>query len=135
MFERILDILLVGITKEEFVAFYLLGTGGIIIRFLVDLWYGVRLDTSTPYKFQWPYFLKGFIRVIISLLALAMIIARFQDYSSIFVGIDFPVPTRVAEGTDPVSTLKAGGAVGLGLAMDEILKKMVGLGGRAIKRI
>ena len=51
-----------GMTLKEFGIYYSMGVLGITIRFLADLWMGIKVDKKTPYKFQWRYFLKGFLR-------------------------------------------------------------------------
>jgi len=134
MDEEVTKLLLSGITQKEFVAFYLMGVTGIVVRFLADLWYGIRMDRNTPYHFQWSYFLKGFLRVVMSLIVMAFVVARFQEFSHLLVDINFPNPTRVSDGNVPVAGITAGSAFLLGLGLDEVLKKLVGLGDRVTKR-
>lgn len=127
MDEEVTHLLLSGITTKEFMVFYLMGILGVTIRFLADLWMGIKTDKKTPYKFSWRYFWKGFLRVVLSLMVLAIVIARFQEFSHHLVDVDFKVPTRLAEGDEMIIGMTAGTAIGLGLAIDEVLKKLVGI--------
>jgi len=127
MDEEITHLLLSGVTTKEFAVYYLMGVLGILIRFLADLWMSIKVDKKTPYKFQWRYFWKGFLRVLLSLMVLAIVIARFEEYSHHLVDIDFAVPTRLPEGQEVIIGITAGTAIALGLAIDEILKKVVGI--------
>ena len=134
MDDEITGLILSGITTKEFAVYYLMGVLGILIRFLADLWWGIRVDRNTPFKFQWRYFMKGFIRIVVSLLILAIVVARFEEYSHHLVSIDFAVPTRLAEGNSVVVGITTGTAIAIGLGIDEVIKKVVGIGDKVTKK-
>ena len=135
MDDEVTRMLLSGITEKEFMVFYLVGIAGFGVRFLGELWAGIRLDRNTPFKFQWKYFAKGGLRMVMSMIVLAFVIARFQEFSHYLVDIEFPNPTRIAEGEDPVATITVGSAFIMGLGLDEIVKRVVkGMANVAKKR-
>lgn len=135
MDEEITKLLLSGITPFEFKWLFLVGITGIIVRFLVNLYQGIKKDTGTPYKFQFKFLLKGVIRLIISLVFLALIIARFQEFSDKFVDIEFTAPTRLAEGVETVAGLTIWTSFFIGLGIDEIVKRFVGESDKQGKKI
>jgi hypothetical protein len=128
MDEEVVGWLLSGITVKEFWVLYVVGIVGIVARFLFNLWEGIAVDSSTPYTFQFRYFIKGMIRIILSLIFLAVVVARYQEFSHLLVDIELPVPTRWANFEQPVAALTAGAAFILGLGIDEVVKRFVGEG-------
>lgn len=134
MDDEIKGMLLSGITEKEFMVLYLVGLIGFTVRFLAELWAGIRFDRSTPYKFQWRYFAKGGLRMVISMIVLAFVIARFQEFSHYLVDIEFPQPTRVSEGNEPIASIAVGGAFIVGLGLDEIVKRVVKVMANAAKK-
>jgi len=120
------EILLDGITYREFVVFYSAGIAGISVRFLLNLSNGINHDKDTPYKFCWQLFWKGGGRVFASLIIMIFVVARFPEYSKIFLNIE-------NGGADAHVNITAGLAFLLGLGIDEILKRVVGGGVRLLK--
>lgn len=139
MEEDVTRMLLQGITLSEFKLLFLVGIIGIISRFLYNVVEGVKRDPNTPTNFKFRYFIKGLARLVLSLIILALVIARFQEFSHLLVNIDtsFTIPTRLPNGIDVVSSvgITAGGAFGAGLFIDDIVKRSVGKGDRVIKKI
>lgn len=139
MDEDVARMLLQGITVGEFKVLYMVGIIGIIARFLWNVIEGVRKDPNTPQKFQFRYFIKGLARLVLSLIILALVIARFQEYSYLLVNVDtsFIIPTKLPNGNEltTVVGITAGGAFGAGLFIDDIVKRSVGKGDRVIKKL
>ena len=122
-------LLLQGLTSQEFLVFYLVGIGGILIRFLINLSNGIKFDKTTPYKFEFKYFIKGLIRIIISFAIMAVVVARFHEFSPQLIDMDviFSSPTRLPAGVsaDVSANITAGTAFVLGLGIDEVVKRIV----------
>jgi len=138
MDEQVTGLLLDGITAKEFTVFYLVGIAGIAMRFLWNLYQGINLNPETPYKFQFRYFLKGFLRIILSLGFMAVVVARFPEMSDKLIDIDvaFNIPTRLPSGTEVGATahMTAGLAFIIGLGIDEVVKRFVHSGSVEIKK-
>jgi len=113
--------LLSGITGKEFVVLYLVSIVGIVVRFLYNLWEGITKDIATPFTFQFKFFVKGLIRIIFSLIIMAVVIARFQEFSHLFGSIE----NVIAEGDNATIGLTAGSAFMLGMGVDELVKRVV----------
>lgn len=139
MEEDVTKMLLQGITVGEFKVLYLVGIIGIIARFLYNLNSGIKKDPDTPYKFQFRFFIKGLSRLVLSLIILALVVARFQEFSHLLVNIEtsFAIPTRLPDGNEIVTAagITAGGAFGAGLFIDDIVKRSVGKGNSVIKKL
>lgn len=129
MDEDVTSMLLQGITGKEFLVFYLVGIVGIIIRFLMNLSTAIKTDSKTPYKFQWRYFVKGLIRLVISFGIMAVIVARFHEFSHHLVNMEpvFNSPTRLPDGieVEVSANITAGLSFTIGLGIDEIVKRIV----------
>ena len=130
MDENITDLLIEGLTTKEFLVYYLVGIAGILIRFLVNVSNGIKKDTDTPYKFQFKFFVKGLIRIVISFTIMALVVARFNEFSPMLLDLDvvYSVPTRLHDGvtTQATAGITAGLAFTIGLGIDEVVKRIVG---------
>lgn len=126
--------LLYGLTAKEFVVYYLVGIAGIMVRFMINLQEGIMRDRATPFHFEWRYFVKGATRLVVSLAIMAVVVARFKEFSHLLVNIELPAPTRYANGLEPVAGITAGSAFGLGMAIDEVVKRFVHTGHAVIKK-
>lgn len=131
--EQEINSLLQGITPAEFKLMYLVGVSGFVLRFLFNLGYGIWWDPNTPNRPHFRSFIKGFARIIVSLAVMALVVARFADFSHYLVDIEFTVPTRLAEGNDVVAKITFISALGTGLALDDVVKRFMGKGEKIIK--
>jgi len=125
MNERILELLLAGITAEQFVVFYVVGIAGILVRFLYNLGEGILFDNKTPYNFRMKFFVKGLIRLFVSMIVMAFVIARFYEFSHYLVDVARP-PNHPGGMGDVHANITIGSAFMLGLGIDEVVKRIVG---------
>ena len=125
MSEKLTEILLSGLSPDEFIILYLVAVVGIFVRWSYNIVDGVWFDPSTPYTFSFQYFTKGLIRLLTSLIVMAFVIARFYEFSDHVVNI-----ATEHNGTGR-ATITAGGAFMVGLGIDEIVKRLVG---RSLKK-
>jgi hypothetical protein len=116
MDEEVAGLLLNGMPLKQFIVFYLVAVGGALIFFLHNLYTSIKVDSSTPMTFQWKYFIKGLIRVIMSLVSLAFGIIFFTDISLIIFATDQPVE------------LNALSAFLMGVGVDRLWKGLLGVG-------
>lgn len=138
MDEDITRMLLQGITLTEFYVLFFVGIIGILARFLYNVKEGIKRDPNTPQEFRFRYFIKGLSRLSLSLIILALVIARFQEFSYLLVDVDasFTIPTRLSDGNEieVVAGITAGGAFMMGLFIDDIVKRFVGKGDKLISK-
>jgi hypothetical protein len=106
----IVELILSDLTSEEFIAFYLIGFAGIIIRLLI-----AYSNKPKDTKFQWPIFWRNASRTLASLLLLAFLVARFTEFASYLVGIK----TGEAAGITP------GSAFLLGFGIDSLMNMFI----------
>lgn len=119
MSDRITELLLAGLTPDEFLIFYAVGIVGIIVRYLYNMLDSILFDPTTPYRWNWLYALKGFIRLLISLIVMAFIVARFYEFSDHIVNITIEGRAGVK------ANITAGTAFTVGIGIDEIVKRLV----------
>ena len=134
MEEQATNMLLQGISFEEFKILYLVGITGIVVRFLFNLGYGIWWDPTTPFYFHFPSFIKGFSRVIVSFIILAVVIARFSEFGHHLVEVDFTNPTRLPAGTEVMVKITAGAAFIAGSVIDDVVKRVMNKGVKIISK-
>ncbi len=132
MDEQIPDMLLQGIPIAEFTMLYLVGISGIIIRFLFNLGYGIWWDPNTPKRFHFPSFIKGLARIIVSLFIMALVIARFSEFSHHLVDVEYNIPTRLPDGVEIMVKITAGAAFITGSVIDDVVKRVMHKGGKIV---
>ena len=111
-----IDILLNGMPLHEFVIFYLVAIGGMLMFFLHNLYTSIKTDINTPITFHWRYFWKGLIRVILSVLSLPAGIVFFGEISLMVFATETP------------AELNALSALLLGIGVDRLWKGLLGFG-------
>jgi TRAP-type C4-dicarboxylate transport system permease large subunit len=115
---EVTEILLNEMPLGQFIGFYLIGTVGALMFFLGNLYKGITQDISTPMKFSWKHFVKGFIRVVLALVTLAFGIIYFSDLSQHLFSL--------SEGQ--VAELNGFSALLLGIGVDGLWKKLLQAG-------
>jgi len=115
MDEEVAGLLLNGMPFKQFIVFYLVAVGGVLLFFLHNLYKAIKVDTDTPMTFKWPYFIKGLIRVIMSLVSLAFGIIFFEEISMIIFATEQPVE------------LNALSALMMGIGVDRLWKGLLGV--------
>jgi len=108
---------------KQFIVFYLVAVGGVALFFLHNLYTSIKLDVSTPPTFVWKYFIKGLIRVVMSLLSLAFGIIFFKEISLIIFATDQPVE------------LNALSAFMMGIGVDRLWKGLLGVSDQTRKAV
>lgn len=124
-------ILLQGITLIQFKILYLVGVSGIIVRFLYNIASGVWIKKD---GFQLIRFLRGCARVLGSLMFMAVIIARFQEFSHLLVTVEISSPAELPEGVEVVAGITAGSAFSTGMVIDDIFKRAMSKGVKMINQ-
>lgn len=117
MNEDMQSILLNGMPIGVFLAYYLVGVFGIAFLFLSNLLKAIESDPSTPRTFKWIYFIKGLVRLVLALMALAFGIVYFSE----LMGYIAEVP----EGAEVEIT--GFSALLVGISVDQLSKKLVSL--------
>lgn len=88
MDEEVYKLLLNGMPFKTFIVFYLSGLAGSLLFFLGNVYKSIKTDPTTPNRWSWRAFIKGGIRVLLSLISLAAAIIYFPDISPILFNID-----------------------------------------------
>lgn len=117
MNEEMQAVILNGMPLGQFVAYYLVGVFGIAFFFLSNLLKAIETDPTTPRTFQWIYFVKGLIRVVLALMALAFGIVYFSELMGYIV--DVPQGAEVE--------ITGFSALLVGISVDQLSKKLVSL--------
>jgi hypothetical protein len=81
MENEIKTLLLNGMPFSNFIVFYLVGIAGAVMFYLANVYESIMLDDKTPSKWSWKHFFKGTIRIVLSLITLAVVIIWFKDLS------------------------------------------------------
>lgn len=123
MDEEVAGLLLNGMPLKQFIVFYLIAVGGALIFFLHNLYTSIKEDSSTPMTFKWRYFVKGLIRVVMSLVSLAFGIIFFGEISLIIFATDQPVE------------LNALSAFLMGVGVDRLWKGLLGVSNQTRKAV
>jgi hypothetical protein len=118
MESNVTEILLNGMPLGQFIGYYIIGMAGALMFFLGNLYKGITQDTSTPMKFSWRYFVKGLIRVVLSLTTLAFGILYFSELS--------PFLFQLTEGQ--FVEINGFSALLLGIGVDSLWKKLLAVG-------
>lgn len=108
-------LLLNGMTIGHFFVYYLVGVFGIAYVFLGNLLKAIESDPTTPRTFQWVYFVKGLIRVILALMSLAFGILYFSELMSYIM--------EVPEGVEV--EINGFSALIMGIGIDGLSKRLV----------
>jgi hypothetical protein len=119
MSEKLTSILLSGLTPDEFLIYYGIALVGIFARWLYNVSNSILFDPSTPYRFSWRFFAKGLIRLLLSFIVMAFVIARFHEFSDHLVDITFQGEENIK------ANITATSAFSIGIGIDEIVKRMV----------
>ena len=120
MEQEITKELLLNITPLKFLLCWGIGSVAIAFRFGFDVSKGVRIDPNTPNKFSFIHFIKGLLRFLGSLFVMALLVARFPEFSPLLVNVAVP------EGMDVNVGITIGTSALLGFNIDVIMKKLVG---------
>lgn len=100
----------------RFIAMWLIGMTGVIIFFLIGVTRAIKVDPNTPGKFNARLFLFGFIRVVISIVIIAIGVVYYPEFSVKILGAPEPLE------------INGMAAFLLGLTVDVIIKKLYGIG-------
>lgn len=121
MSQEITDMILNGFGPNQFAVLYIGGVIGALMIFLWNLYEGITLDPKTPFNWSWVHFIRGGIRVVISLVSLAFVILYFDEMSVWFFELE--------PGQEVFLNMKS--AFFLGLGIDGLVKKLMsaGIGG------
>ena len=116
--EEVAKLLLNGMPFREFIIFYLTGIFGIVIYFLGNLFVALENDSSTPKHWSWRAFLKGGIRLFLSITGLAFGIIFFKELSPYL----FNLSGMSSMPNDVVIDVNMLSAFLLGLIIDRVVK-------------
>lgn len=75
------ELFLNGMSLSHFIFYYAMGLIGILMFFLVNLYSAIKTDPKTPPKWSWRAFLRGGIRLLLSLASLALAVLYFKELS------------------------------------------------------
>lgn len=98
-----------------FIAMWIIAMVGVILFFLIGVLRKMNVGSATPNKFSLRLFLKGVIRVIVSVIVIAFAIIYYPELSVQILGA--PEPLEINGMT----------ALLLGLTLDSIIKKIYDL--------
>jgi hypothetical protein len=122
--EETYKLLLNGMPFREFIVYYLIGMVGALMFFLGNLYNAIGHDPDTPNKWSWRHFIKGAIRVFLSLTSLAFAIIYFKEFS--------PFLFNTTQST--VVDVNGFSALCLGIGIDRIWKGVLHTGSQVIKK-
>ena len=117
------DILLNDIEQSRFIVLYLVSCLGVLMLFLSNLYRAINIETDTPMHFSIKHFLKGFIRVVLTLVGLFFGITNWDTISIMIFN------------TDTVPGLTAFSAFLLGLGSERLVKGLFSGGAESFKTI
>lgn len=112
--EETYKLILNGMPFGEFLVLYawsLLGAGAF---FLYSLYKSLKFDQRTPRKFSWRHFALGAIRVVLSVVFLAVSIIWWDNISIMIFAVEEPVP------------LNGWSAIMVGTLVDRVLEVFLG---------
>ena len=138
MDEEVIKLFLNDMPLKQFVVFYIVAIVGALMLFLKDLNRSLLHDTSTPYQFEWRYFWKGLIRVVMAMVSLFFGVAYFKELSPYLFDIVVPEAMVNQLGESGIHDhdfqiqINVLSAFGLGVGVDKLMKGLVGTadGGR-----
>ena len=110
--EEVTDILLNNTDQTKFIVLFSVAIFGTLMLFLNNLYKAITVKTDTPMHWSWRHFWKGFIRIIMTIVALFFAITNWDTLSLIVFN------------TDTVPELNALSAFMLGLGSERLLKGM-----------
>lgn len=128
MDQEVTVLLLNGMPVKTFFVFYFYGVIGILMFYLGSVWKNIDSNPNTPSSFSWKYFLKGTIRIVLSLITLFFIIIYFKDFS--------PFLFNLPEGANKID-INGFSSLFAGIGIDSTWKMVLGIsktGSQAIKK-
>jgi uncharacterized membrane protein len=75
------QVLLNGMPIAEFVQFYIVAMIGVLFFFIGRVYGAINLDKSTPFEWSWRHFMRGFIKLIGTLVIVPLGIVYFKDFA------------------------------------------------------
>jgi len=123
MGEEVHKLVLNGMPFGEFIVFYFFALAGAISFFLFSLYKAIKMDSRTPGAFSWKHFSMGAIRVVLSIILLAISIIFWEQISLVIFAVEDPVP------------LNGWSSFMLGTLIDRLLEAILGGGEDASKFI
>ena len=114
--DEVSSLLLEGMSKAEFVTYYLVAVAGAMLFFMYNLYEQLRLDPKGRQPWSWRKFFGGSIRIVMSLISLVFAVLYFEKMSMIMFQSDSPV------------RLTGWSAFTLGIGFDRIWKSLLGAG-------
>ena len=120
---EVAKLLLNGMSFKHFLVYFMIGMIGALMFFLGNLYSAIKTDTGTPFKWSWKAFMKGGIRVLLSLTSLAFSIIYFKEISPFLFNIT----------GDGVVDVNGFSALCLGIGIDRLWKGVLHVGHESIK--
>ena len=120
---EVAKLLLNGMSFKHFLVYFMIGMIGALMFFLGNLYSAIKTDTGTPFKWSWKAFMKGGIRVLLSLTSLAFSIIYFKEMSPFLFNIT----------GDGIVDVNGFSALCLGIGIDRLWKGVLHVGHESIK--
>jgi len=73
------ELFLNGMPVGEFFFYMLMAVSGAFLYLCARMYNAIKVDASTPFKFSWRYTIKGFIKLLATVLLLPLIITHFSE--------------------------------------------------------
>ena len=89
MDEEITKLLLVGLTKAEFIAYFIWGVAGMLGSFGANVIYKTKVKTKQPWS--WKKFWSGGMRLGLGLLWVAIGVVFFEKVAGIMLASEAPI--------------------------------------------
>lgn len=121
MNDDVAKLLLNGMPFANFIAFYGIAVFVSLIMFILKINRGIRLDTKTPNKFSWKHFMKGFTKLLVTLMAIAPAIIFFKDLSPFLLNLGLLGDLPDGVNVEIVADVNAFTAFLIGFGIDRIL--------------
>lgn len=133
MEQEVYIVLLNGMPLSTFIAYYLIGIGGVLIFFLSNLHTAITTDPNTPNTWSWKAFIKGGIRLTLALITLAFSIVYFKEMAPFLFNI---APDLITE-NDTIVNINGFSSLLMGIGIDHICKGLISMtygGAKLIKK-
>ena len=114
--DEVSNLLLEGMSKAEFVTYYLIAIVGAMLFFMYNLYEQLFLTPGGRQPWSWHKFAKGSLRVVMSLISLIFAVLYFEKASMILFQTESPIK------------LTGWSAFTLGIGFDRIWKGLLGAG-------